>query len=272
MDLITISLLALLTLPLIHAVQFDSLRLILSLASILFYPGYTFICIFYTRTTDLKSTDRFALSFGLSIVLVALMGLALNFSPWGISVLSVSAFTTAVTITMCAIALFRRNKLNPNERFDPLKHLINRFSHRPYISNIWMPIFAILAIGVLGGIITLRIVNPPLGEPFTEFYMIGDGGNTSNYPTILTVGKSLDLKVGISNQELTSHKYSIKIVLNDRDIGSSNIITIGKNQSWEGLLPIIPDRIGQSQKLELKLFREEDIKAHRVIWIWVDVQ
>ena len=257
---------------LVHAVQFDPLRLMLSLASVLFYPGYTFISIFYTRTTDLKSTDRLALSFGLSIVIVALMGLILNFSPWGISVLSVSMFTTVVTVTMCAIALFRRNKLNTGERFDPLKHLIYRLSHRSYLSNIWMPLFAIFAIGILGGSITLRIANPPLGEPFTEFYMIGDGGNTSNYPTILTAGKSFNLKVGISNQELVSQKYSMKIVLNDREIGSSKVITIDKSQTWEGLLPIIPDQTGQSQKLELKLFREGDVKAHRVIWLWVDVQ
>ena len=52
----------------------------LGLAMVLFLPGYTQIAALFSRKDDLDGIERIALSFGLSIAVVPLIGLGLNLS------------------------------------------------------------------------------------------------------------------------------------------------------------------------------------------------
>ncbi len=65
----------------------ETVRVILGLPFILFIPGYILIfALFPARKTDrsIDIIERIALSFGLSIAVVPLIGLGLNYTPWGI--------------------------------------------------------------------------------------------------------------------------------------------------------------------------------------------
>ena len=59
-------------------------RTILGLFLILFIPGYSLIAALFPKKGDLDGIERAALSFGLSIAVTPLIGLALNYTPWGI--------------------------------------------------------------------------------------------------------------------------------------------------------------------------------------------
>ena len=56
-------------------------RIVLSLAFVLFFPGYTLIAALFPAKGRLDGIERVALSFGLSLAVVPLIGLALNFTP-----------------------------------------------------------------------------------------------------------------------------------------------------------------------------------------------
>jgi hypothetical protein len=51
---------------------------------VLFIPGYSLVEALYPNKKDLDSLERLALSIGLSLALVPLVGLVLNYTPWGI--------------------------------------------------------------------------------------------------------------------------------------------------------------------------------------------
>ena len=53
-------------------------RIVLGLPFVLFFPGYTFVAALFPRKDDLDAIERVALSLGLSIAVVPLVGLALN--------------------------------------------------------------------------------------------------------------------------------------------------------------------------------------------------
>lgn len=57
---------------------------ILGLPFLLFFPGYTSQAALFPEKGRLGEVERVALSFGLSIAVVPLIGLGLNFTPWGI--------------------------------------------------------------------------------------------------------------------------------------------------------------------------------------------
>ncbi|CAD7776854.1 hypothetical protein FHEFKHOI_02017 [Candidatus Methanoperedenaceae archaeon GB50] len=60
------------------------IRMLLGLPLVLFLPGYSLIAVLFPRRDDLSVIERIALSFGLSIAVVPLLGLALNYTPLGI--------------------------------------------------------------------------------------------------------------------------------------------------------------------------------------------
>jgi len=66
---------------------------------VLFLPGYALIAALFPSKNDLDGIERLALSFGLSIAVVPLIGLGLNFTPFGIRlvpiIVSLSVFTLA---------------------------------------------------------------------------------------------------------------------------------------------------------------------------------
>lgn len=69
---------------------------------ILFLPGATLIAALYPRASELDELERFALSVGLSLAVVPLVGLVLNYTPWGITLapimISLAFFSEALGI------------------------------------------------------------------------------------------------------------------------------------------------------------------------------
>ena len=76
------------TLLLFPAVAFASgaLQIALGLLFVLFFPGYTLLSALFPRQGSLSGIERIALSFGLSIAVTPLIGLILNYTPWGIRI------------------------------------------------------------------------------------------------------------------------------------------------------------------------------------------
>lgn len=79
------------------------LRYVLGAILILYLPGQALIEALYPKKEDLTSLERFALSVGLSLALVPLVGLLLNYTPWGIRLnpifASISLLTTGLAVT-----------------------------------------------------------------------------------------------------------------------------------------------------------------------------
>jgi uncharacterized membrane protein len=118
-DLALVILLTLLCIPFVLIPPFKGtpVRIILGLPLVLFLPGYALIATLFPRKGDLDGIERVALSFGLSIAITPLLGLALNYTPFGIRLTPVltvlSVFTIALAIGACA----RRSGIQDEDRF-----------------------------------------------------------------------------------------------------------------------------------------------------------
>jgi len=89
-------------------------RYILGAVFILWLPGYTFIKALFPESSSPKATnksldtiERTALSMGMSLALVPMVGLVLNYTPWGIRLAPITISLTALTLTFAAAALLR---------------------------------------------------------------------------------------------------------------------------------------------------------------------
>jgi len=92
-------------------------RIILGLLLVLFLPGYSLIAALFPRKDDLDGIERIALSFGLSIAVVPLLGLALNYTPFGIRLVPILVVLSVFTVSLAVVAGVRRQGLPEGERF-----------------------------------------------------------------------------------------------------------------------------------------------------------
>jgi hypothetical protein len=84
------------------------LRFVFGGVLVLLLPGYSLLGLLYFRKDDLDYMTRLALSLVLSLALATLVGFALNFTPFGITLPATALSLGALTIALQVLAAFRR--------------------------------------------------------------------------------------------------------------------------------------------------------------------
>jgi uncharacterized membrane protein len=253
------------------------LRIPLGLAMVLFVPGYSLIAALFPRKSDLDGIERTALSFGLSIAVVPLIGLALNYTPWGIRLTPVVISLAIFTVLMAAAAYLRRSNLPEEERFS-VEFKKNMASLKSELmaddkSKMDRALTIILVITIIISISALIyvIVTPKQGEKFTEFYILGPGGKAYDYPTQVLPGNNSMVIVGVVNHEYSPINYTMSMVLTNETILNEDM-TLEHNQTWEKPVSYRLNKTGDFQKLEFLLYKEGNFTApYRDLHLWVNV-
>lgn len=88
--------------------QLIALRYFLGTLYVLYLPGYVLVEALYPEERDLKPLERLALSIGLSLAIVPLIGLILNYTPWGIRLGPVLVSLAIYTFGISIVALIRK--------------------------------------------------------------------------------------------------------------------------------------------------------------------
>ena len=267
-------------------------RVPLGLLMVLFVPGYTLIAALFPCRDDLEGIERLALSFGLSIAVVPLIGLGLNYTPWGIRLTPVVISLAIFTLAMAAAAHWRRLSLAEEERFSlPLRETargwMEEFKEESH-SRVDRALTVILILTIIASIAALVyvVVTPKQGEKFTEFYILGPGGKAYDYPTSVLSGSSSTVIVGVVNHEYAPVNYTMTLVLNstagmNHTLGydaaeeiliMSRNLTLAHNETWEKPVNYTLNRTGDRQKLQFLLYREGNFTgSYRDLHLWVNV-
>lgn len=90
------------------SVVISYIRYALGSLFVLFLPGYSLVEALYPRQDELSPLERLALSIGLSLALVPLVGLILNYTPWGIRLDPIVVSLSALSIGLLLIASYRK--------------------------------------------------------------------------------------------------------------------------------------------------------------------
>jgi uncharacterized membrane protein len=251
-------------------------RTILGIPMVLFLPGYALIAALFPGKNDLDGIERLALSFGLSIAVVPLIGLGLNFTPFGIRLVPILVSLSVFTMAMLLIAYIRRLKLSEEERFQvPFSYMYSSFKSEIFSSKQGVDriLTIILILSIVASIIMLIyvIATPKQGEKFTEFYILGDNGKAEGYPTRLEAGKTSSVIVGITNHEYVLTNYTLNISL-ENDTLNTMQVQLMHNATWEEKVLFTPEKTGDNLKLEFLLYKEDNITApYRYLHLWVNV-
>jgi uncharacterized membrane protein len=210
-DLVAILSLSVLLIAIIYLYPESNFRKVIGLAFILFFPGYSLISFLFPENRDLDKIERIALSFGLSIAITPLIGLILNFTPFGIGLSSILFSLASFNVLFSLLAIKRR--------FGARDPFVPRVGRKAIgwegMGKLDKILTLILAIAILASIFALIyvITTPKQGEKFTEFYILGEKGKASDYPTRLRIGQNASVIIGIANHEYGKVNYTIEIWL-----------------------------------------------------------
>ncbi len=271
-DLLVILAATALLLGVIAAVPASPVRVVLGLPFVLFFPGYALIAALYPRRDDLDGLERVALSLGLSLAVVPLVGLALNYTPWGIRLTPILVGLTVV-ITACSLAAIRaRSRLPAGERFPAdVRPVLGALRRLPW------PAIALSA-AVIAGLLTVGfrtgfLGKSRVGEAFTEFYVLGPAGKAEGYPKRLFAGEKGTVILGVVNQEGQPASYTVRIRTGAAVLSTLGPIALGTGEKWEERVGFALPQPGKRVQVEFLLYKKGAAPPpYRRLHLWVEVR
>jgi len=85
-----------------------ALRWVVGSVFVLFLPGYVTVQALFPKKKELDSVERFALAVGLSLAITPLIGLVLNYTPWGIRLDPIVVALSIFTFSIAVVGTYRR--------------------------------------------------------------------------------------------------------------------------------------------------------------------
>ena len=263
------------TLLLFPVVAFTTgpLRIGLGLLFVIFFPGYTLLSALFPKRDDLSGIERVALSFGLSIAVVPLIGLILNYTLWGIKLYPILTFITLFIIVTSAVGWYRQRKLPAADRFSvTFKASLPNWGGTTKLDkalSIPLVVVIVAALGCLGYV----IATPKTGEKFTEFYILNIEGKAEDYPQQVILGEPVDIVIGVVNREYQPASYRVGITIDGVENSQVDIGTLAHEEKREKRVSFIPQVAGEKRKVEFHLYKngEDEPYFEDPLHLYIDV-
>ena len=321
-DLVVVALLVLLTAVSVFVPPIDEtpIRIVLGLPFVLFLPGYAFVAALFpdagpspatdsgdegsagrverVRRDGIDGIERVALSFGLSIAISPLIGLALNFTPFGIRLAPIMVGVGGFTLLACAVAAVRRKALPAEDRFRvpfgrwyaaTRTELFDPETRMDQVLNVVLVVSLLLAVSS----VAYAVATPAAGESFSEFYLLTENQSGSltaeDYPTNFTEGDGESLVVGVTNHEHQPENYTVvsqiqrvRVANNSTTVLERNELQrfdlqLANNETWTRQHTVTPTMTGERLRLVYLLYRGSapanptTENAYRETHLWVNV-
>lgn len=265
-------------------------------ALFLLLPGYVLDKALFVAQKHPRGFERAALIIGFSIVANALIGFALNYTSWGITVESITLAITSFIVILSFIAIWRNR--NTEQSGLTFEFTISIPGWGGSALNRSFSLALVIAFIGAFALLGYTVIFPKTGEKFTEFYIMGVQQKAQEYPSdfVLRQGKVVEviyntgwiddmngmgrINIAMVNHEQQTMDYFIQMHLDgipaemwrNGPLSLLGPIKLAPGQGWEQQVGIIPQRAGDSQKVEVLLFKNSNtIPTDRLI-IWINVK
>lgn len=229
-------------------------RVIIGTIAIIFFPGYTLLSAIFPRRGDLLWIERVGLSFGLSIALVAMLGLILNYTLWGIRLYPVLITIASFVVITSAIGWYRQRRLLEVERLTVnLKLNFSGWQTWTKFEKSLSIVFALAILVALGALYVIAV--PKQVAKYTEFHVLGTTDKASDYPRIVLNGETLHLTAAIVNYEHESTAYYIEVRIDGEVVKQIATGKLNDAQEWECQIDLVLQKQGKNQKVEFYLYK-----------------
>ena len=250
----------------------EPLRIVVGFPFVLLLPGYCLVAALYPRRSDLQGPERLALSFGLSIAVVPLIGLGLNYSPWGVRLDPLLAFVALFIVLAAVAAVCRRWLLPAEQAFTVISRV--RLPRWPKLRpiDVLAGVALLVLLAGLGVVLNFAGTSREGPEAFTEFYLLGSGGRAEAYPGLVEAGEQATAVLGLVNHEGRDTAYHIEVRFDGETADDVDGPVLGDGERWEKMVALLPTRVRNNQKAEFLLYKDGGSEPYRSLHLWLDVE
>lgn len=195
---------------------------------------------FSFKRNPLDSIERVALSFGFSV----------------------AAF----------IDRYRRQERPGAERVNViLNYVMASLKGQSFVDRILSIVLVAAIVGGIGSLIYV-ISTPKTGEGFTEFSIMDLKGKAIDYLSELKIRETGQVILRITNLEKVEMSYRVEVRIDGTEKDEVGPIVLGDEQKWGEIVSFTPDRVGDNQKVEFLLYKNERSKPYLTLHLWVNVK
>lgn len=245
----------------------------------LFVPGYCIVAAIYPETgaagAGVDLVERAALSFGVSLAVLPLVGLGLGVSGVGLTAVPLLVTLAAISVVGLGVSAARRGRLPAGERFRlPVDRGFRRFTTTAFgnsplhVSVLYVLLAAavVLAVGMLGG----ALFFPDSGESYSGLAVVTEDENGSyvagEYPDRLPANESRSLVAAVTNREGTETEYTLVVQLQRLEYagGDARVLertrvtersrSLAADETWHAEHSVTADR-GEDLRIVYLLYR-----------------
>lgn len=254
--------------------------IVLGVAYVLVAPGYALVAALFPEADEagglgklrLPSAGlplRAVLGVGASMVVVPLLGVALNLSPVGMGPLPLVGAVGAFALGFAAVAAVRRRRLPADRRYG-----VGSLS----VAGAWpfavesrtddllrLALVTCIGVGLAAGAYAVAVPAP--NESFTEFGLLAQNESgelrAADYPRQFETGQARDVFVLVGNRE--GHRQSYGLVVRLQRVGDDRIRTVERlstrrfavaaGQSTVERVSVQPTTAGENLRVQFLLYR-----------------
>jgi uncharacterized membrane protein len=239
-------------------------RVAIAIGAVLFVPGYMSLAALYPHPEEVMPHERAALAFGFSLAVVSLVGLALNFSPWGIRAIPFMSALGLWDATACGVTILRRRG-----RARISGTVSAPAAARLRATRLVLPA-ACLAAAALGAAAVVALLGTPRQEQFTEFYLQSPAGSFP-LPGPMLVNGAVSVRLTVANREGSAQRYRIEPGLGERRLPSIEVGGLRDGAAWERVLSFQADTTTGRTTLRFDLYRGSEAKPFRSLALQMEI-
>lgn len=273
---------------------------LLAIPFVFFLPGYALVSGAFpgAEPSDdsgdwLGTLERLALSVGITVAVLPIVGIGLLWVGVGVTYQSVIVTLSTITVGGSIVAGVRRARLPQVDRTRPtplsVTHPRDWSGVAELAVNVTLAMSVILAVATIG----YAMAYSQSGEVGPEFYVLSPDGEgafvASDYPTESAVGENLTLGIGITQDDATAAEYTVVVQLEQVERGANDpavierveltrvTFALGPGETVEQPVTVSPSLEGEELRLSFLLYdgpvaenpdRESaDLHLH----LWIDV-
>jgi len=208
--------------------------------------------------------------------MISLTGLLLALITHCVSSHWTLIFNAGLSLILLFIAVIRRNRLIPEQRFsiilmmNSFKSLLTSDENHKTARLI---LFLIVIVIAAGSIFTLSIVSSNSGMSDREDFYILPDNSIANYtfPRTVKLGYLVSAEVNIVNNHNEKMNYILRTLLEGQPVTADYEISLIAGEKWKSDVAFIANKWGVNQKVEYQLWISNNNKPISTLYLWLDI-
>lgn len=254
-DLFYVLLITVVSVAIIFVIPVDSVAgRIWTLPFILLIPGYALTAALLPGQLP-GLVERFIFSLAVSLIIIIVGALVLNWTPFGLNARSWAVFLAGISLISSGIAFLRRRRLNiPFSGLAGFRRIPITLPQGVLCS------FAALIVCTAIGVSVIGAQQQP-SPGFTELWILPHG-EASNHSTV---------QLGVKNMEATPMEYRLVVDMNGKITKVWPTINLNQNSTWQSTFSLQLDSQSTPTKVEAILYRiDAPSKVYRHVLLWLN--